>query len=105
MDFAELAPSLKYLKHAVVFGSCGQKIAAYLEKNAVPLSLCATFPDAVEKAVAAASSGDVVLLSPATASMDMFRDYRDRGDQFKTLCRKFAVHGDDVMEQTAKPRV
>ena len=105
MDFAELAPSLKYLKHAVVFGSCGQKIAAYLEKNAVPLSMCATFPEAVVKAVAAASSGDVVLLSPATASMDMFRDYKDRGDQFKTLCRKFAAHGDDVMEQTAKPRV
>jgi UDP-N-acetylmuramoylalanine--D-glutamate ligase len=91
MDFEELAPSLKYLKHAVVFGSCGQKIAAYLEKQSVPFSMCETFSEAVEKAVAAASSGDVVLLSPATASMDMFRDYRDRGDQFKALCRKFAA--------------
>jgi len=105
MDFEELAPSLKHLKHAVVFGSCGQKIAAYLEKNAVPFSLCATFPEAVGKAVGAASSGDVVLLSPATASMDMFRDYRDRGDQFKALCRKFAARGGAGMEQTAKPRV
>jgi len=105
MDFEELAPSLKHLKHAVVFGSCGQKIASYLEKNAVPLSMCETFPEAVEKAVAAASSGDVVLLSPATASMDMFRDYRDRGDQFKSLCRKFAERKKDSMEQTAKPRV
>ena len=105
MDFEELAPSLKHLKHAVVFGSCGQKIAAYLEKNSIPFSMSATFPEAVEKAVAAASSGDVVLLSPATASMDMFRDYRDRGDQFKALCRKFALPADDVMEQTAKPRV
>ena len=67
--------------------------------------MCETFPEAVEKAVAAASSGDVVLLSPATASMDMFRDYRDRGDQFKTLCRKFALPGDSAMEQTSKPRV
>ncbi len=105
MDFGELAPSLKYLKHAVVFGSCGQKIAAYLERNAVPLSMCVTFPEAVEKAVAAASSGDVVLLSPATASMDMFRDYRDRGDQFKALCRKFAAPETSTMEQTAKARV
>ena len=101
MDFEELAPSLKHLRHAVVFGSCGQKIAAYLEKNAIPFSMCATFPEAVEKAVAAASSGDVVLLSPATASMDMFRDYRDRGDQFKDLCRKFSS-GAFPMEQTAK---
>jgi len=102
MDFAELAPSLKYLKHAVVFGSCGQKIAAFLEKNDVPFSLCETFPEAVEKAVSRAASGDVVLLSPATASMDMFRDYRDRGDQFKALCRKFATPGTAPMEQTAK---
>ena len=105
MDFEELAPSLKHLKHAVVFGSCGQKIAAYLEKKSVLFSMCETFPEAVEKAVAAASSGDIVLLSPATASMDMFRDYKDRGDQFKTLCRKFAERKKDSMEQTAKPRV
>ena len=102
MDFEELAPSLKYLKHAVVFGSCGQKIAAYLEKNAVPFSMCETFPDAVGKAVSCAAPGDVVLLSPATASMDMFRDYRDRGDQFKAFCRKFSAAGNALMEQTAK---
>ena len=102
MDFEELAPSLKYLKHAVVFGSCGQKIAGFLEGNGVPFSMCGSFPEAVEKAVSCASSGDVVLLSPATASMDMFRDYRDRGDQFKSLCRKFAVRKDTAMEQTAK---
>ena len=102
MDFEELAPSLKRLAHAVVFGSCGQKIAAYLERNAVPFSMCATFPEAVEKAVSCASPGDVVLLSPATASMDMFRDYRDRGDQFKALCRKFAAQAHPSMEQTGK---
>jgi len=101
MDFAELAPSLKYLKHAVVFGSCGQKIAGYLEKSAVPFSMCGSFQDAVGKAVSCAAAGDVVLLSPATASMDMFRDYRDRGDQFKDLCRKFASARQSV-EQTAK---
>ena len=102
MDFEELAPSLKHLKHAVVFGSCGRKIAGYLEKNAVPFSMCDSFPEAVEKAVSCAAPGDVVLLSPATASMDMFRDYRDRGDQFKSLCRKFAAAKDTDMEQTAK---
>ena len=101
MDFGELAPSLKYLKHAVVFGSCGPKIAGFLEQNAVPFTACGTFPEAVEKAVSCASPGDVVLLSPATASMDMFRDYRNRGDQFKDLCRKFSS-GASRMEQTAK---
>lgn len=102
MDFRELAPSLKYLRHAVVFGSCGPKIAGFLEENSVPFSICGNFPDAVRDAVSRALPGDVVLLSPATASMDMFRDYRDRGDQFKDLCRKFAAPADSPMEQTAK---
>lgn len=102
MDFEELAPSLKYLRHAVVFGSCGPKIAGFLEKYAVPFSRCECFPDAVREAVLHAVPGSVVLLSPATASMDMFRDYRDRGDRFKDLCRKFALPADPCMEQTAK---
>jgi len=102
MDFEELTPSLKYLRHAVVFGSCGPKIAGFLERNAVPFSRCEGFPDAVREAVLHARPGCVVLLSPATASMDMFRDYRDRGDQFKDLCRKFALPADPGMEQTAK---
>ena len=67
----------------------------------MPFTACGTFPEAVEKAVSCASPGDVVLLSPATASMDMFRDYRDRGDRFRDLCRKFAASA-SPMEQTAK---
>ena len=85
-----------------MFGSCGPKIAGFLEKNAVPFSRCERFPDAVREAVLHACPGSVVLLSPATASMDMFRDYRDRGDRFKDLCRKFALPADPGMEQTAK---
>jgi UDP-N-acetylmuramoylalanine--D-glutamate ligase len=39
--------------------------------------------EAVRMAASLASPGDTVLLSPACASFDLFRDYRDRGDQFK----------------------
>jgi len=101
MDFSELDPELHRLKHAVVFGSCGPSIAEYLKSRAVPFTPCGTFPDAVKTAVSLAAPGDTVLLSPATASMDMFRDYRDRGDQFKALCGKYAASANS-MEQTAK---
>ena len=45
----------------------------------------ATLRDAVDLAAQGASPGDVVLLSPACASFDMFVDYQDRGRQFKAL--------------------
>jgi UDP-N-acetylmuramoylalanine--D-glutamate ligase len=45
----------------------------------------ATLRDAVDLAAQEASQGDVVLLSPACASFDMFADYQDRGRQFKAL--------------------
>jgi UDP-N-acetylmuramoylalanine--D-glutamate ligase len=46
--------------------------------------------DAVLKAASRAMAGDQVLLSPACASTDMFRDYQDRGQQFTAAVQKLA---------------
>jgi UDP-N-acetylmuramoylalanine--D-glutamate ligase len=46
---------------------------------------CQTLERAVGEAAAEAESGDTVLLSPACASFDQFRDFEDRGDTFKRL--------------------
>ena len=51
---------------------------------------CGTLNNAVIKASAVAAPGDIVLLSPACASFDQFKDYEERGRQFKTLVRKLA---------------
>jgi UDP-N-acetylmuramoylalanine--D-glutamate ligase len=59
--------------------------AADLERVLAPVCAtvrAATMGDAVARAAELAKSGDTVLLSPACASQDMFRDYRDRGEQF-----------------------
>ena len=49
----------------------------------VPVTRCTSLREAVEVAFAEARPGDTVLLSPACASFDMFRDYADRGEQFR----------------------
>jgi UDP-N-acetylmuramoylalanine--D-glutamate ligase len=49
------------------------------------VSRALTLEEAVDIAIWHAAPGDVVLLSPACTSWDMFRDYEERGDLFKTL--------------------
>jgi len=49
---------------------------------------CADFTDAVYKAVAAAKAGDVVLMSPASAAFDQFRNFMERGEYYKKLIRE-----------------
>ncbi len=48
--------------------------------------------EAVERAATLAQSGDVVLLSPACASFDMFRNYKHRGEVFRAAVERLAEH-------------
>ena len=56
----------------------------------VPVERAADLADAVARAARAAAPGDRVLLSPACASFDMFRDYVHRGEYFESLVREMA---------------
>ena len=71
-------------KAAYLIGEAADQLAADLD-GAAPLVRSGTLERAVEAASGAAEPGDVVLLSPACASFDAFRDYEDRGDRFRTL--------------------
>jgi UDP-N-acetylmuramoylalanine--D-glutamate ligase len=55
--------------------------------SGVEVERCATLEDAVRRAAEIAQQGDAVLLSPACASFDMFRDYKHRGEAFAAAVR------------------
>jgi UDP-N-acetylmuramoylalanine--D-glutamate ligase len=67
---------------AVAIGEAADLIADALE-GAVQVRRARTLTDAVRSAFAMASPGGTVLLAPACASFDMFRDYAERGRAFK----------------------
>ena len=69
---------------AYLVGEAADRLAADLD-GAVALVRSGTLEQAVADARAAARPGEVVLLSPACASFDAFRDYEERGDRFRAL--------------------
>jgi len=66
----------------VLIGRDAPRIEAVVADAGVPIRRAASMEEAVALSAAAARPGDVVLLSPACASFDMFRDYKHRGDVF-----------------------
>ena len=90
-DFSPLAAALRgRVRLALLIGRDAPVLAAALG-DACPQQRCATLEAAVEAAARAAQPGDTVLLSPACASLDMFRDYAHRGDVFAAAVRRLAA--------------
>lgn len=86
-DFSRLAPLVRQrVKRLILIGEAAPLIAAAMDGYDA-IDRAGSLREAVEIAAAGAMTGDVVLLSPACASFDMFADYQDRGRQFKTLVR------------------
>jgi len=89
-DFAPVRPYLGHVRAAWLFGECAPLFAAALDDD-VPTRRYETLAEAVEAATAAAEPGDVVLLSPGAASFDRYRDFEERGEDFRRLVEERAA--------------
>ena len=88
----DLGPCEAFLDHvraAYTIGEAGPMFARLLEGK-VPVNQCELLVEAVQRASSAAVPGEVVLLSPACASFDQFRDYEARGEAFRAAVEALA---------------
>lgn len=93
LDYTPIArPILDKVKVLILFGNTKKKIydAVMNEKRDedIQIYVCDSLLEVVNKAYETAKSGQVVLFSPASASFDMFKNFADRGIQFKDLVNK-----------------
>ena len=87
-DFTPLAAAFRgKVRHVVLLGQDAKLLAAALDGVAT-VEFAKDMDDAVQRAARAARSGETVLLSPACASLDMFRDYAHRGYMFAASVRR-----------------
>lgn len=83
---APLAPLFPRVAKAYLIGEAAEEFAATLGEH--PHERCGDLAGALARAAAEAEEGDVVLLSPACASFDQFRDFEARGDAFRAAARR-----------------
>ena len=100
-DFAALAAAVRSSCRAVVLiGRDAPLLAQSLQESGVPLIHASSMQEAVQAASAQAQAGDAVLLSPACASFDMFKDYIHRAEAFRQAVQTLAQEQGIMLEGT-----
>ena len=84
-SLGDTAAQLGHVVKAYTIGEAGQMFARLLQDRGVAVEECETLENATKRAAADSQRGEVVLLSPASASFDQFRDFEARGDRFREL--------------------
>jgi UDP-N-acetylmuramoylalanine--D-glutamate ligase len=89
-DLDACEPHLGHVRAAYTIGDSATMYARLLAGRVPVVSTAVTLEEAVRAAAAAAEPGEVVLLSPACASFDQFKDFEARGDAFRALVEELA---------------
>lgn len=86
-SFEPLLPYLKNVKHIVCYGETKERIKQFAIKNNIDVTVTDNLEDAVHAAYNMSLDGDIILLSPACASWDQYKNFEDRGNEFKKVVR------------------
>ena len=87
-DYREIEDLVKQKVRALIFlGTDNRKLHDFFDGKVSLIEDARSMEEAVNKAYRLAEKGDTVLLSPCCASFDLFKNYEDRGEQFKTCVR------------------
>ena len=76
-------------KEMIIMGQTKDQLKSLCEKFEISYKIVENMEEAVKYAVSLAKSGDIILLSPASASWDMYKSYEIRGKDFKNLVNKY----------------
>jgi len=100
LDLSPMAAQPQRIRAVVAIGDSGDDIAALFAAAAPHAAIlrASSMPEAVDVAGAAARPGDVVLLSPACASFDWYRNYEARGDDFRRIVEEAATRAATTTE-------
>lgn len=82
-DFNDLTPFMKNVKAIIAIGQCRKRVKEYAESLNIPVYVHEFLKDGFKEIVPIAKKGDVVLLSPASASWDQYKECEIRGAEFK----------------------
>ncbi len=89
-DLEGLIPLVRERVRAVMLFGASREVFEAAWRDVVPMTWDATLEEAVRRAASAARQGEVVLMAPATASFDLFRNYGHRGDVFRAAVESLA---------------
>ena len=84
-SFEPLIPYLKNVKHIVCYGETKNRINDFAIKNNIDVTVTENLDEAVHAAYNISLEGDTILLSPACASWDQYKNFEERGDEFKKI--------------------
>ncbi|MGX8176150.1 UDP-N-acetylmuramoyl-L-alanine--D-glutamate ligase [Exiguobacterium artemiae] len=81
-DLRPLASAMTQVKHVIGLGETGQRFADLAAEQQISSTVVSGMEEAVKTAFAVSQPGDIILLSPASASWDQYKTYEERGEHF-----------------------